>query len=459
MSKNIIEDIAKVPAQVIDKTVDAGTHLTTTIKDTIGTEKIINKGREYTKVLGPGMITGAADDDPSGIATYSQTGAQYGTSLLWLAAWTFPLMGMIQEMCARIALVTGKGLAANIRHEYPRRVLYFCTALLFIANTFNIGVDLGAMAKATQLILPQFNFRFLIIFMGMAGLILQIFIPYKKYANYLKWLALTLLSYVVTGFLVKLDWHKLAFDMVIPNFAFTKEKILLITGVLGTTISPYLFFWHTSQEVEEEISQGKTTAKLRKGTNDAEVRAMRIDVWSGMFLSNVVMFFIIAVCAATLNANGITNIETATDAAEALRPLAGEGAYLLFAIGIISTGMLAIPVLAGSAAYAISESFGWKEGLYRKLNEAHAFYGIIIISVIIGIVVNFIGLDPIKALIYSAIANGIVAPIILVCIVHMSSSKKIMGKYRNSRFGRIFGWTITAIMGTAAIATIIIFFL
>jgi NRAMP (natural resistance-associated macrophage protein)-like metal ion transporter len=409
---------------------------------------------EYIKKLGPGLITGAADDDPSGIATYSQTGAQYGTSLLWLAAWTFPLMAMVQEMCARIALVTGQGLAANIKHAYSRKVLYVCTFLLFVANTLNIGADLGAMAKAVQLISPDISFVFLVIFIGIVGLFLQVLIPYKKYAKYLKWLVIALFSYVVTGLMIHMDWSTLLRDGIIPHITFSKTQILLITGILGTTISPYLFFWQTSQEVEEQIAEGKVTVKDRRGTNDMEIKKMRIDVWTGMFLSNLVMFFIIAVCANTLFANGITNISTASDAARALTPLAGSWATLLFAIGIIGTGMLAIPILAGSASYAISESFGWKEGLYRKLNEARAFYGVIIVSIIIGIIINFIGIDPIKALIYSAIANGIIAPIVLVFIVHISGSKQVMGRYKNSRFSNVMGWIVTILMSVTALSAI-----
>lgn len=409
---------------------------------------------EYIKKLGPGLITGAADDDPSGIATYSQTGAQYGTSLLWLAGWTFPLMAMIQEMCARIALVTGQGLAANIKHAFSRKILYICTFLLFVANTLNIGADLGAMAKAVQLLSPDLSFTFLVIFIGLVGLFLQVIIPYKKYARYLKWLVITLFAYVATGLMIDMDWSLLLRDGIIPSITFTKTQILLITGVLGTTISPYLFFWQTSQEVEEQIAEGKVTVKSRRGTNDQEIKKMRIDVWIGMFLSNLVMFFIIAVCANTLFKNGITNIGTASDAARALTPLAGSWATVLFAIGIIGTGMLAIPILAGSASYAISESFGWKEGLYRKLNEARAFYGVIIVSIIIGILINFIGIDPIKALIYSAIANGIIAPIVLVFIVYISGNKQIMGRYKNSRFGNFVGWLITGLMAITAIAAI-----
>lgn len=433
------------------------------ISASTGTDKIIDqsflgKCKTYIRSLGPGLVTGAADDDPSGIATYSQTGAQFGTSLLWLAAWTYPLMATVQEMCARIALVTGRGLASNIKSAYSRKVLYFTTMLLFIANTLNIGANLGAMAKAVQLIFPIFNFTFLIIFIGIVGLLLQVFITYQKYAQYLKWLAITLFAYIATGLIINMDWGKILHDGLVPHITFSKDYILMITAILGTTISPYLFFWQTSQEVEEEIAEGKTTTHARRGATDAEVTRMRVDIWSGMFLSNLVMFFIIAVCATTLFANGVTNINTASDAAEALRPLAGNGAYLLFALGIIGTGMLSVPVLAGSTAYAISESFGFKEGLYRKLDKAKAFYGIIIVSVIIGIILNFVGIDPIKALIYSAIANGVIAPVILVCIVHMSGSHKIMGKYKNSKLKNIVGWTITAFMAIAAIGTLFVLF-
>jgi Mn2+/Fe2+ NRAMP family transporter len=255
-----------------------------------------------------------------------------------------------------------------------------------------------------------------------------------------------------------MDWSLLLHDGLIPQITFSKSQILLITGILGTTISPYLFFWQTSEEIEEEISEGKTTIRSRKGTNSAEVKKMRIDIWVGMFLSNLVMFFIIAVCSSTLFANGITNIETASDAARALAPLAGNFASLLFAIGIIGTGLLAIPVLAGSTAYAISESFGWKEGLYRKFKTAHAFYGVIIVSIIIGIIINFIGINPIKALIYSAIANGIIAPVILVFIVRISGSKKIMGKFKNSFLKNTIGWIATILMGITAIAAIVSLF-
>lgn len=408
----------------------------------------------YIKKLGPGIVTGAADDDPAGITTYSQTGAQYGTSLLWLAVWVYPLVSTVQEMCARIAIVTGRGLASNIKKIYSKNILYMCTILLFVANTLNIGADLGAMAKAIQLIIPSASFVFLVILTGIAGLFMEVLIPYKQYSKYLKWLVFAVFAYIITGLVINMDWSLLLHDGFIPQITFSKTQILLITGILGTTISPYLFFWQTSEEIEEEIEKGQTSIKSRKGTNKEEIKEMRIDIWAGMFLSNLVMFFIIAVCSNTLFINGITNIETASDAARALEPLAGSWATILFAIGIIGTGLLAIPILAGSSAYAISESFGWKEGLYRKYKTAHAFYGVIIISIIVGIIINFIGIDPIKALIYSAIANGIVAPVILIFIVKISSSRKIMGEYKNGKITKILGWTATILMGVTAIAAI-----
>lgn len=422
-------------------------------------EKNIKKGGDYIKKLGPGLITGAADDDPSGIATYSQTGAQYGTGLLWMAAWTFPLMATVQEMCARIALVTGQGLAANIKKVFSKQILFTTTILLFLANTLNIGANLGAMAKAIELLYPQLSFPLLVIAIGLSILVLEIFIPYKQYTKYLKWLVISLFSYIATAFIIKMDWGQIFHDSFIPQIDFTKTQLLLITGILGTTISPYLFFWQTSQEVEEQISQGKVTEKSRLGTNINEIKEMRSDVWTGMFLSNLVMFFIIAVTANTLFSSGITNIETAADAAKALEPFGGPFASLLFAIGIIGTGLLSIPVLAGSTAYAISESMNWKEGLYRRLKEAKAFYGVIIVSIVIGILINFLGINPIKALIYSAVANGIIAPVIIICIVYISSKEKIMGEFKNSKLVNVVGWIIAVLMGLTSIATIVSLFM
>jgi len=447
--------VTGAPAVILDKSIVTSKQISRTLIP----KKQLGQAKEYWKTLGPGLTTGAADDDPSGITTYSQAGAQFGFNFLWLSAYTFPLMAIIQEMCARIGLVTGRGLAANIRQYYPKWVLYIAASLLFFANTLNIGADLGAMAKATQLLVPRVSFTSLILGFTIITLALQIFTTYEKYAKYLKWLALVLLSYVFSALTVDINWNEVLQKAVIPTIVFSKDQIFLVTAVLGTTISPYLFFWQTSQEVEEEILSGKTTLKLRQEeTTPAEVKSMRLDVWSGMFLSNLVMFFIIAACAATLFATGVTNITSAAEAAEALRPIAGERVYLLFALGIIGTGM-AVPILAGSASYALSESFGWKFGLYRKLKEANSFYGVIIISTGIGLAINFLGFDPIKALIYSAVVNGLIAPVILILIVLMSGNQKIMGRWVNGKISTALGWLIVTLMTLAGAATIVSMFI
>ncbi len=447
----VIEKVVSAPAIALDKTIDASQSVVRSFTE----HTQVKKAQGYWKTLGPGLTTGASDDDPSGIATYSQAGAAYGFQLLWLSGFTFPLMAVVQEMCARIGLVTGRGLAANIRLLFPKWVLYLCTILLFIANTFNIGADLGAMTKATQLLIPKADFGFLILGYALFGLALQIFSTYERYAKYLKWLALILISYIFSAVTVKLDWGQVLQSAIIPSITFSKDQIFLICGILGTTISPYLFFWQTSQEVEEQILAGKTTIKLRQEeTSYQEIKDMRIDVWSGMFLSNLVMFFIIAACGATLFTTGVTNITTAADAAKALQPIAGDKAYLLFALGIIGTGLLAIPVLAGSASYALSECFGWKNGLYFKLRQANAFYGVIILATLIGLGLNFVGLDPIKTLIYSAVVNGLIAPVILVLIILISGNKKVMGKWASGKVAASLGWLITAAMIVAGIATI-----
>jgi NRAMP (natural resistance-associated macrophage protein)-like metal ion transporter len=446
-----LEKTLKVPQMGVDRTLRVSRY----VGKVLFRQQPVKTAGEYWKKLGPGLTTGAADDDPSGIATYSQTGAQYGPQLLWLALFTYPFMAVVQEMCARIGLVTGQGLAGNIKAHYSRSVLYGCTILLFIANSFNIGADLGAMAKGAELIFPKFSFALLIIGFTVFSLLLQIFTSYKAYAHFLKWLALILFSYVAAAFVVHLDWGTVAWHTLVPHMGFSRNELFLVAAILGTTISPYLFFWQTSQEVEEKMMQGSTPVIMPRETSSQEIGNMRIDVWSGMFISNLVMFFIIAVCSATLYAHGVTNITTAADAASALRPLAGNYAYWLFAVGIIGTGLLAVPVLAGSASYAISESLNWKMGLYRKFNEAYAFYGVIIVSMIIGLMLNFTKLDPIKALIYSAVANCIVAPIVLVLIVGISGNKKIMGENVNSRTTSAIGWIVTAVMAVVAVATVV----
>lgn len=446
-----IEDLVSAPSIALEKGIEATKKLG---KETVELTKL-KKAKGFWNNLGPGLITGAADDDPSGIATYSQTGAQYGFQFLWLSVFTFPLMSIVQEMCARIGLATGRGLAGNIRINYSRKVLYMCAGLLFIANTLNIAANIGAMSKATQLLFPNLNFAVLVVGFTLFCLMLQIFTPYERYAKYLKYLVLVLFSYVITAFLANIDPLTLLRHSFIPSFDFSRDHLFIITAILGTTISPYLFFWQTSHEVEEEILHGKTSIRLRTGTTDGEIKKMRTDVWTGMFVSNAVMYFIIATCAAVLFANGIHNITSAADAAEALRPLAGDYAFLLFALGIIGMGLLSVPVLAGSAAYTVAESFKWKSGLYRKLSQARAFYGVIIISMIIAMDINFLGFDPIKLLINSAIANGLVAPVVLFLIVQMSSNKRVMKDRISHPTISTLGWFITIVMSLAGIATIL----
>jgi Mn2+/Fe2+ NRAMP family transporter len=327
--------------------------------------------------------------------------------------------------------------------------------MLFAANAFNIGADLGAMAKGVQLLRPTMSFSLLVIGFALLSVVLQILLPYARYARFLKWLALVLLAYVASAIMAHLNWSHVLHKAVMPSVHWSKDQLLLICAILGTTISPYLFFWQTSQEVENQILDGKTSIASRKHEiNKHQLSEMRIDVWSGMLLSNVVMFFIIAACGALLFSNGVTNITSASQAAEALRPFAGDKSYWLFAVGIIGTGLLAIPVLAGSSSYAAAESFKWREGLYRKFNQAHAFYGILILSVFVGLGINFLHIDPIKALIYSAVANGIVAPLVLALIVIISSNKHIMGDWVNKKSTTWLGWGVTCLMMVAGAAAI-----
>lgn len=447
-----IKIVASAPSVVLEKGIEVTDHAIKVTK--------IKKAKEFWQGLGPGLITGAADDDPSGIATYSQAGSAYGFQFLWLAGFTFPLMSIVQEMCARIGLMTGRGLAGNIRIHYPKWVLYTSASLLFIANTINVGADIGAMAQAMQLLIPNANFIFLAAVFTIFSLLLQIFLSYEQYAKYLKYLVLVLLSYVATAMSVNIDIQQLLKNTFIPTMSFTKDQIILVTGILGTTISPYLFFWQTSHEVEEDIAQGKTTIHLRQSeVTDREIKNMRLDVWTGMFVSNLVMYSIIATCAAVLFSNGITNITNAADAAAALKPLAGDQAFFLFAVGIVGMGLLAVPTLAGSAAYAVAESLKWRSGLSLKLHQARAFYGIIIISMLIGFGINLLGFDPIKLLIFTAVVNGLVAPLILFLIVQMASSKRVVKERVSHPFIAVLGWFITGIMTLAGIATIVSVFI
>jgi len=412
--------------------------------------------KKLWKVMGPGFVTGAADDDPSGITTYSQMGAQAGFGLLWLSVFSYPFLGAVQEMCARIGLATGTGLAENIKRHYSIKTLYLCALLLFVANVFNIGANLGAMAEATRLIFPGINFMFLVVLFGLGCLLLEIFISYKRYSQYLKYLGVVLLAYIFSSLLVDINWSNALKSAFWPSINFTKNEIILICAGLGTTISPYLFFWQTSQEVEEEILRGnKTEEKRRKDISSNHVEEMRMDVWVGMFISNLVMFFIITSCASALFMNGVTNINTAADAANALRPFAGELSYILFALGIVGTGLLSIPVLAGSASYAISESFGWKGGLHQQWAQARDFYKVIMAAVVLGILFNFLGFNPIKTLIYSAVLNGLIAPIILFFVVRLSGREDIMGEFKNKWLGNFVGWLTFSLMFVVGVAAII----
>jgi NRAMP (natural resistance-associated macrophage protein)-like metal ion transporter len=411
--------------------------------------------RQYMRSLGPGLITGAADDDPSGIATYSQTGSMFGFQLLWMSILTFPLMGIVQEMCARIGIVTGKGLAANIRIHHSRFALVSVCILLFAANTFNIAADLAAMAAATQLILP-IQGVFLVAGFAVFCVACEIYFPYATYVRFLKFLTLALFSYVATAFAVSIDWYQVLTSALAPHFNFTQAHIVMICALLGTTISPYLFFWQTAQEVEELHVAQRTNHLNHSAFVNTSLSKMRTDVWTGMFFSNLVMFFIITTCAATLYSNGITTITSAADAALALRPFGGAFTYYLFAFGIVGTGLLAIPVLAGSSAYALSEAFGWKRGLDNTFTQARAFYGVIIFSALLGVLAYFFHIDPIQSLIYSAVFNGLVAPIVLYFIVSLSST---LPSHANSRSTTLLGWGITSIMTLAACATLYTLFI
>lgn len=414
----------------------------------------LGKLKIYAKSLGPGLITGASDDDPSGIGTYSQTGAQFGYAQLWTALFTFPLMAGIQEICARIALQTGGGLAQTIRKYYPKPVLYFSVLLLFIANTINLGADLGAMAAAAQLLLGVPFFVWLVT-LTLIGVILEIFVDYKQYSRVLRFLTFSLFAYFLVPFVSQQDWGQALHDTLIPTVALDKNYLLNLVAILGTTISPYLFFWQASQEIEEEIDEGKTTVRARKGVTQLELKWMRTDVTFGMLLSNLVMWFIIVTTASTLFRHGITSIDSAPKAAEALRPIAGDFAYLLFAVGIVGTGFLAVPILAGSAAYAIAETFKLREGLYLKLRQAPGFYSIIAFSTLLGFAMNLIGINPIQALYYTAVLNGIVAPPLLLIILLIANDRKIMKDKVNGRVSNALGWITTLAMTLAAAALLV----
>jgi NRAMP (natural resistance-associated macrophage protein)-like metal ion transporter len=414
----------------------------------------VGKAVIYLKSLGPGLITGASDDDPSGIGTYSQTGAQFGYAQLWTAIFTFPLMTAVQEICARIALHTGRGLAEVIREYYPKPILYVSVLLLFIANTINIGADLGAMAASCQLLL-NIPFSVWLVFETILSVTLEIFVSYKQYAQLLRFLTLSLLAYVLVALVVSQDWHEVLRRTIIPTVQFNKEYLLNLVAVLGTTISPYLFFWQASQEVEEQIDQGKRTPAARKFVSKTELKWMRTDVTAGMLFSNLVMWFIIVTTASTLFRNGVTDIDSAPKAAVALKPIAGRFASAIFAAGIVGTGLLAIPILAGSSAYAVAETLRLREGLYFKVRQAWGFYSVIAFSTLIGAAMNFVGINPIKALYYTAVINGVVAPPLLWIIMFIGNDRKIMEDKVNGRRSNLLGWVTTIAMTVAAAALLL----
>ncbi len=405
----------------------------------------------YVRALGPGLVTGASDDDPSGIGTYSQTGAAFGYAQLWTMLFTIPLMIGTQEICARIALETGSGLAANIRKHFPKPVLYFSVTLLFAANTINLGADLGAMAAAGKLLLG-IPFLIWLVAITVVSAVLVVWVDYHRYARVLRFLTLSLFAYLLVPFVSSMDWGQAVRSTVLPTVQLDKDYLLNLVALLGTTISPYLFFWQANQEVEEEIDEGKTTVHQRRGVSAMQLKWMRTDVTSGMLLSNVVAWFIIATTASTLFRHGVRNIDSATQAAEALRPIAGNLAYLLFAIGIIGAGLLAVPILAGSAAYAVAETFKLREGLYLKARQAPGFYGAIVLSTVVGFAMNLVGINPIHALYYSAVLNGLVAPPLLLIILLLGNNRRVMKGRVNGRVSNAMGWITTALMTLAAAA-------
>lgn len=407
-------------------------------------KKYGEKVRRFFKVLGPGLITGASDDDPSGIATYSQAGASFGTMTLWTSIVTFPLMATIQEMCARIGLVTSSGLAGTLKRHYSKPFLYLMLLFSFPAIVLNIGADIAGMGAVSNLIYPVIPAIFYSVGFTLLLLISIIYLPYQRFAAVLKYLCLFLLLYLIVPFLYKQDWWKILKNTFIPTLEFNKEFISIIVAILGTTISPYLFFWQATMEAEEMQHQKKHIV-----VNKNIVRRMNEDVDFGILFSNLVFYFIILTTGTVLFNAGIHQIDTVEQAAKALEPLAGKAAYLLFAIGVIGTGFLAIPVLSGSLAYIISETFGWQEGLDKKFHEAKAFYLVIAVSLLLGLLINYIGISPIQALIYTAILYGITAPVLIAIIMHIANNKKIMGKFTNSRTSNVIGFAALTIMAVA----------
>lgn len=405
----------------------------------------------FFRRLGPGLITGAADDDPSGISTYSVAGATFGYGLLWTAILSFPLMTAVQMMCARLGLVTGQGLAGVIRRHYSRWVLWGACALLVTANTVNIGADLGGMAKVTEMVTGIRSIYWTPVY----ALVIASFLVWSSYytfARIFKWLTLVLFAYLLAAFLAKPDWGAVLYATFVPRIEWSSQYWSTLVGILGTTISPYLFFWQASQEVEEERAQGAARVKARKGATNFELRKSRDDVVTGMLFSNLIMYFIILTTAATLHAHGKTVISTAQDAAEALRPLAGKGAYWLFSLGLIGAGMLGVPVLAGSSAYAVSEAAAWRGSLADRPRSARGFYAIIAVGLLLGLALDYAGINVVAMLFWSAVLNGVLAPPLIVIVLLLTSNRRIMGVRINPPWLKVLGWVTVAVMTIASIA-------
>lgn len=410
-----------------------------------------NPIRRFLDRLGPGLITGASDDDPSGIGTYTQAGASLGYTTLWTAIVTLPLMVVVQHICAKIGMVSGRGLAGVLHKYYSRWLLYPAVAGLVVANTINAGADIAAIAAAINMFVP-IPISAMVIPIAVAIVVLQVWGSYHLIVKIFKWLTLSLFAYVIAAFLAKPDWFAVAKATFIPQITFSSEYITTIVAILGTTISPYLFFWEASEEVEEEKGEGRNSIALRRGATDAEIRKEKIDTLVGMLFCNVVFYFVIVSAGATLHVAGQTNIQSATAAAQALRPLAGNFATVLSGIGLIGAGLLAIPVLTGSAAYAVAETFGWPSGLDEKPRHAKKFYGVIAASTLVGVVIDFAGINPISALFWTAVINGVVAPPLLVVVMLVSNNKRVMGERTNGVVTNVIGWLAAAIMFIAAIA-------
>jgi NRAMP (natural resistance-associated macrophage protein)-like metal ion transporter len=397
--------------------------------------------------LGPGLITGASDDDPSGIATYSQVGAQFGYGMTWVMLFSFPLMAAIQEVCARIGRVTGEGIAGNLRRYYPAWLLRLMVGLLLVANVINLGADLGAMGDALYLVLGGAPKLLYVVLFGALCVGLEIFMQYRNYVNVLKWSTIALFSYFITAMVVDVPWLQVLHDTIVPSISLETKYIVSIVAVMGTTISPYLFFWQSSQEAEDERVDPLAHPLVDAPSEaPAEIRRIRIDTYLGMGFSNLISLFIIITAAATLGAHGITDIETSAQAAQALRPIAGEFAFLVFALGIVGTGLLAVPVLAGSAAYAVGEALQWPTGLARLPMEARAFYGTIASATAVGVAINFVGVDPIKALFWTAVLNGVIAVPLMVVSMMMAMSRRVMGRFVLPGPLAVMGWLATAVM-------------